>query len=84
MHQVAEGPEVEDEWHNFIALNIPPEHPARDPLDNFYIEDNILSLVDRGDDRNLTFNHELILEDIFAMVQRGEVAEHRLSHEARV
>ncbi len=39
---VAYGPEVEDEWHNFIALNIPPEHPARDPLDNFYIEDEIL------------------------------------------
>ncbi|HEX6984228.1 MAG TPA: phenylalanine--tRNA ligase subunit alpha, partial [Planctomycetaceae bacterium] len=30
-----EGPEVEDEQHNFTALNIPPEHPARDPLDNF-------------------------------------------------
>ncbi|MEN6423787.1 MAG: phenylalanine--tRNA ligase subunit alpha [Phycisphaerales bacterium] len=39
---VAYGPEVEDEWHNFIALNIPPEHPARDPLDNFYVEDDIL------------------------------------------
>jgi phenylalanyl-tRNA synthetase alpha chain len=26
---VAYGPEVEDEWHNFVALNIPPEHPAR-------------------------------------------------------
>ena len=34
---VAEGPEVEDEWHNFEALNIPREHPARDPLDNFYL-----------------------------------------------
>lgn len=34
---VAEGPEVEDEYHNFVALNIPPEHPARDPLDNFYL-----------------------------------------------
>jgi len=33
----ADGPEVEDEWHNFEALNIPPEHPARDPLDNFYL-----------------------------------------------
>ncbi len=32
-----EGPEVEDQWHNFDALAIPPEHPARDPLDNFYI-----------------------------------------------
>jgi phenylalanyl-tRNA synthetase alpha chain len=39
---VAYGPEVEDEWHNFVALNIPPEHPARDPCDNFYIEDDIL------------------------------------------
>jgi phenylalanyl-tRNA synthetase alpha chain len=39
---VAYGPEVEDEWHNFVALNIPPEHPARDPLDNFYLEDNVL------------------------------------------
>ena len=32
-----DGPEVEDEWHNFVALNIPPEHPARNPLDNFYL-----------------------------------------------
>jgi phenylalanyl-tRNA synthetase alpha chain len=39
---VAYGPEVEDEWHNFIALNIGPEHPARDPSDNFYISDKIL------------------------------------------
>ena len=34
---VAEGPEVEDERHNFEALNIPAEHPARDPLENFYL-----------------------------------------------
>jgi len=39
---VAYGPEVEDEWHNFIALNIGPEHPARDPRDNFYVSDNTL------------------------------------------
>ena len=32
-----EGPEIEDEWHNFEALNIPEIHPARDPLDNFYL-----------------------------------------------
>ena len=32
-----DGPEVEDEWHNFEALNIPAEHPARNPLDNFYL-----------------------------------------------
>jgi phenylalanyl-tRNA synthetase alpha chain len=34
---VASGPEVEDDFHNFVALNIPPSHPARDPLDNFYL-----------------------------------------------
>lgn len=34
---VADGPEIEDEWHNFEALNIPPDHPARDPLENFYL-----------------------------------------------
>jgi len=39
---VAYGPEVENEWHNFIALNIPREHPARDPMDNFYIDDDLL------------------------------------------
>ena len=39
---VAYGPEVEDEWHNFIALNIGPEHPARDPFDAFYIDDDTL------------------------------------------
>jgi phenylalanyl-tRNA synthetase alpha chain len=39
---IAYGPEVEDEWHNFIALNIGAEHPARDPIDNFYIDDSTL------------------------------------------
>ena len=33
----AAGPEVEDEWHNFTALNIPAGHPARDPIDNFFM-----------------------------------------------
>jgi len=36
--EIAYGPEVEDERHNFDGLNIPPHHPARDPLDNFYID----------------------------------------------
>src|SRR5262249_3651093 len=34
---VARGPEVEDVYHNFDALNIPANHPARDPLENFYL-----------------------------------------------
>jgi phenylalanyl-tRNA synthetase alpha chain len=39
---VARGPEVEDVRHNFEALNIPPSHPARDPLDNFYLPDGTM------------------------------------------
>jgi len=39
---VAQGPEVEDERHNFEALNIPLSHPARDVLDNFYINDDVM------------------------------------------
>ncbi len=35
---VAEGPEIEDDFHNFTALNFPPEHPARDMQDTFFIE----------------------------------------------
>ena len=37
---VAEGPEVEDDWHNFSALNLPENHPARDMQDTFYISQN--------------------------------------------
>lgn len=37
---VAEGPEVEDDWHVFGALNFPPEHPARDMQDTFFVEKN--------------------------------------------
>jgi phenylalanyl-tRNA synthetase alpha chain len=38
----AEGPEVEDEFHNFDGLNIPPNHPARDISSNFYVTDTML------------------------------------------
>lgn len=38
----AHGPEIEDVFHNFVALNIPDDHPARDPRDNFYIRDDLL------------------------------------------
>ena len=37
---VAEGPEIEDDWHNFGALNLPEHHPARDMQDTFYIQQN--------------------------------------------
>ncbi len=37
---IAEGPEIEDDWHNFTALNLPENHPARDMQDTFYISQN--------------------------------------------
>ena len=37
---VSEGPEVEDDWHNFTALNLPEHHPARDMQDTFFIQTN--------------------------------------------
>jgi phenylalanyl-tRNA synthetase alpha chain len=35
---VADGPEIEDDWHNFTALNFPPNHPAREMQDTFFVE----------------------------------------------
>ena len=37
-YRVVEGPEVEDEWHNFDALNIPPDHPARTSMDTTFVD----------------------------------------------
>jgi len=39
---IESGPEVEDDFHNFQALNIPPHHPARDDTDTFYLENGLL------------------------------------------
>ncbi len=38
---IAEGPEIENDWHNFSALNFPPNHPARDMQDTFFIDEEI-------------------------------------------
>ena len=37
---IAEGPQIESDWYNFDALNIPPEHPARQEFDTFYVKNN--------------------------------------------
>ena len=39
-YNVSEGPEIEDDWHNFTALNLPEDHPARDMQDTFFIQTN--------------------------------------------
>jgi len=43
-YQIIEGPEIEDDWHNFEALNMPPEHPARDMQDTLYLQGSLGSL----------------------------------------
>jgi phenylalanyl-tRNA synthetase alpha chain len=48
-----EGPEIEDEWHNFEALNIPAEHPARDPNDNFVLTNGGMPLMLRSQTSNV-------------------------------
>ena len=40
---VTDGPEIEDDWHNFSALNFPPEHPARDMQDTFFVKHSDLT-----------------------------------------
>ena len=38
--KISEGPDIEDDWHNFTALNFPPGHPAREMHDTFYLPDD--------------------------------------------
>ncbi len=63
----ADGPEIEDEWHNFEALNIPEDHPARDPLENFYLAaaERAQGAGDRGQETEhhspLTTHHSPLL-----------------------
>ena len=47
-YQIIEGPEIEDDWHNFEALNMPPEHPARDMQDTLYLQEPLGSAGSTG------------------------------------
>lgn len=64
----ADGPEIEDNWHNFEALNIPQEHPARDPLDNFYLS-TAQSTADGADDEPLLLRSQTSTVQIRVMSQ---------------
>ena len=64
----AEGPEIEDEYHNFEALNIPREHPARDPLENFYL-DAARETTDTAASRVVAGNQPLLLRSQTSTVQ---------------
>lgn len=63
----AEGPEVEDDYHNFKALNIPSSHPARDPLDNFYLQ--VAENQSSGTRRDLDQENPLLLRSQTSTVQ---------------
>ena len=62
-YQVAEGPEVEDDWHNFGALNMPPAHPARSMWDTFY--------VDLGEDESVVLRTHTSPVQIRVMESQG-------------
>ena len=47
-YEIAEGPEVEAEWYNFDALNFPPDHPAREMQDTFFVAGSRRVGHDRG------------------------------------
>jgi len=49
--QIADGPEIEDEWHNFDALNVPKDHPARDMQDTFWLK------TKKGKERKVARTH---------------------------
>jgi len=69
---VAEGPEIEDEWHNFEALNIPEVHPARDPLDNFYLAAASVAAANSGNanaDANTAAGSPVLLRTQTSTVQ---------------
>lgn len=56
-YEVALGPQVEDEFHNFEALNIPAEHPARDTMDSFYVDADQLLLRTHTSPVQIRFMH---------------------------
>jgi len=65
--EVAEGPQIEDEWHNFDALNVPKEHPARDMWDTFWIKDKENKLL--FDDKKVKKGESLLLRTHTSPVQ---------------
>ena len=69
-YDVAVGPELEDDWHNFEALNFPPEHPARDEQDTFWTTDGRLL---RTQTSNMQVRYMLEHKPPFKVVVPGKV-----------
>jgi phenylalanyl-tRNA synthetase alpha chain len=69
---IAYGPELEDEWHNFTALNVPPDHPARDMQDTFWIKDRPGSVL-------RTHTTSVTIRELEKMAKAGETRKRMLS-----
>jgi phenylalanyl-tRNA synthetase alpha chain len=67
---VAQGPEIEDDFHNFDALNIPPHHPARQNHDTFYLPNNMLL---RTHTSNVEIRHMLSTKPPYKIIAPGRV-----------
>jgi len=71
---IVEGPEVEDEWHCFDALNMPSEHPARDMQDTLYLASPIRGEIGRADDvRTLLRTHTSSMQIRYMMAHTPPV-----------
>jgi len=74
--EVAEGPEVEDEFHNFDALNIPKEHPARDMQDTFWLKSQSVT-DDKRNDTDKNTNERILLRTHTSNVQIRYMEKHQ-------
>ncbi len=68
--EVVEGPEMEDEWHNFDALNFPKDHPARDMQDTFFLRNDMLM---RTHTSNVQIRYMETHKPPFAIASPGKV-----------
>lgn len=74
---VAEGPEIETEWYNFDALNIPKDHPARDQWDTFWIKSQIPNSKSKINSKFKSQNSKLLLRTHTSPVQIRYMESHK-------
>ena len=68
---VATGPEIEDDWHNFTALNMPESHPARAMHDTFYFPESVNEALDSASNRRMLLRTHTSPVQIRSMVEHG-------------
>jgi phenylalanyl-tRNA synthetase alpha chain len=69
-YEIAEGPEVEDEWYNFDALNFPPDHPARETQDTFFVAGPDAGAANAGADSGVVLRTHTSPVQIRALLTR--------------